>query len=237
MLRLILSGCHGRMGRQVVLSCEMHTDVCVVAGIDPSARPDRRFPVFSLPRQVCCPADVLIDFSRPDALDPLLSFCSARGLPAVLAVTGYTPEQLEHMKNMSEQFPIFYAPNLSVGAAVLHALTRQAAQALGQKFGSVITERHHERKLDSPSGTALSLAKEVPWPSQLVSIRAGTTAGEHTVMFAGPDEVLELSHRADSREVYAAGALRAAKFLSTVGSPGLYSMKDIIQQKNAAVQW
>lgn len=231
MLRLILAGCHGRMGRQLSAHCCNDPSVTIVAGVTRTGTSAGTYPIFSDLNLCSTPADVLVDFSAPGALTQLLNYCTHRKLPAVLAVTGYSQQQLEQIRLASYIIPIFHAANLSIGANLLLKLTKQAAEALGPNFGATITERHHHQKRDSPSGTALALAQTLINKAEIFSIRSGTTAGEHTVMFAGPDEVLELVHRADSREVYAAGAIRAAHFLSKISSPGLYDMDDLLTQK------
>lgn len=228
MLRLILAGCHGRMGRQVTGYCASRSDVSIEAGLDRTGRPANGFPVFSDLRLCHSSADVFLDFSSPDGLASILAFCIRRQMPVVLAVTGYSQRQLEQIRLASHAIPVFRAANLSIGANILLKLTKQTAAALGTDFGVAITERHHRDKADAPSGTALMLSKAIPQNSEIFSIRSGTTAGEHTVLFAGQDEVLELSHRADSREVYAAGAIRAARFLSGIGKPGLYGMEHLL---------
>ena len=227
MLRIILAGCHGRMGRQVVTHCKRHADVNIVAGVDRTGRPSEGFPVFSDIDRCYTPADVLIDFSHPEALDPLLAFCTQRKMPILLAVTGYSQRQLEYINHAIHAIPVFRAANLSVGANVLQKLTKTAAAALGTGFDVNIIERHHKRKADAPSGTALTLSLAIGMETAISSIRAGTTAGEHTVLFAGRGEVIELTHRADSREVYAAGAIRAARYIAEVNRPGLYGMDDL----------
>lgn len=230
MLRVILAGCHGRMGREVAAHCADRSDVCVVAGLSKNTCPADRFPVFSDFAQCCVSADALIDFSHPEALAPMLAFCSRRKLPAVLAVTGYSQQQLEQIRLVSRSIPIFRATNLSVGANVLRTLSRQAAAALGNNFDITIIERHHKSKVDSPSGTAVMLAKSVPGEADIISIRAGnTTAGEHTVLLTGQNEVLELTHRAYSRSIYAAGAIRAAHFIAKINRPGLYGMEHLLK--------
>lgn len=230
MLRIILAGCHGRMGRQLAALCAQRGDLTVSAGLDPKGRPAEGFPVFSDPEDCGEKADVLVDFSRPEALPSLLAFCARRRLPAVLAVTGYSRDQLAQIGLAAHVIPIFRAPNLSLGASVLLRLARQASAALGPDYDAAVTERHHRGKLDAPSGTALLLAEALsPAPTGLFSIRAGAAAGEHTVLFAGQDEVLELTHRADSRRVYAIGAVRAAQFIARVENPGLYGMDDLLK--------
>lgn len=217
------------MGRQVVEYCKCNTDACIVAGIDRSDRSPEAFPVFHRISSCFNSADALVDFSAPELLEELLTFCCQQQLPLVLAVTGYSEQQLEKIHLASHAIPIFQSANLSIGANVLLKLTRQAATALGPGFGAVVTERHHYQKADSPSGTALLLSDAIPQCTDVFSLRTGTTAGEHTVIFAGQDEVLELAHRADSREVYAVGAIHAAQFLSKIGRPGLFGMNDLLK--------
>ena len=224
MLRLILSGCHGRMGRQLIQFCRGRTDAAAVAGIDPQGRPGDGFPVFRALDDCTAEADVLVDFSRPEALSGVLEGCLSRDLPAVLAVTGYSPAQKAAIRAAAERVPIFRAANLSVGAYALQRLCLQA-QSLLAGYDAAVIERHRRGKLDTPSGTALLLTETLNCP--VCSVRAGTVAGEHTVLFAGEHEVLELTHRADSGAVFAAGALRAARFLAG-RPPGLYGMDDLL---------
>ena len=250
MQKIILSGCCGHMGRVVADICAGDLEVEVSAGIDLLAQPMEGFPVFSSPAACAAPGDVLIDFSHPAALEGLLEFCAQRKLPAVLATTGYSEEQLAKIEAASGAVPIFRSANMSIGINVLLELVRQAAALLGDGFDVEITERHHRRKLDAPSGTALMLAdaaaSALPYEPEYVydrysvrkprdsreigisSLRGGTIVGDHSVVFAGRDEVIEFSHHAASREVFAAGAVRAAKFLAGVDAPGMYDMSDLI---------
>lgn len=250
MPKIILSGCCGHMGRAVADICANDPDVEIAAGIDLLAQPMEGFPVFPSPSACNLEGDVLIDFSHPAALEGLLEFCTARRLPAVLATTGYSEEQLARIEAASREIPLFRSANMSIGVNVLVDLVRRAAALLGEDFDVEIEERHHRRKLDAPSGTALMLAdaaaEALPYEAQYVydrhsvrrprdgreigisSLRGGTIVGEHTVVFAGRDEVIEFRHHAASREVFAAGAVRAAKFLAGMGTPGLYNMSDLI---------
>lgn len=216
------------MGTQVSQYCLKLPDTNVVAGIDRMARPAETYPVFSAATQCDVCADVLVDFSQPDAVYQLIPYCVRHHLPIVLGVTGYSQQQMEVIQTACEMLPVFRAANLSIGANVLLKLTKLAAASLSNGFDVDIIERHHRAKRDSPSGTALLLSSATQKKTAIKSIRSGSTAGEHTVLFAGPDEVLELTHRADSRAVYAAGAIRAAHFIASVEHPGLYGMEDII---------
>lgn len=251
MLRLILSGCNGRMGRAVEHLCAAQPDLEIAAGFDLLGTGDRDFPVFSSPAEFQGQADAVIDFSSPAALPALLDFCTARRVPVVLATTGYSQEQLAAIDRAAEHIPMFRSANMSVGVNVLLALVRQATAALGGDYDIEIVEKHHNKKVDAPSGTALMLADAAAsaLPCQphyvydrhsvrrarakeeigICSVRGGGIVGDHDVLFAGENEVITLSHSAMSREVFASGAIRAARFLSGVASPGLYSMTDLVQ--------
>lgn len=207
--------------------------------------------MFATPAVCAVEADALIDFSHPAALTGLLDFCVGRKLPAVLATTGYSEEQLAQIGQAAKSIPIFRSANMSLGVNVLMDLVRRAAALLGEDFDVEIQERHHRRKLDAPSGTALMLAhaaaSALPYEPEHVydrhsvrkprdrreigisSLRGGTIVGDHTVVFAGRDEVVEISHHAASREVFAVGAVKAAKFLAGVDAPGLYDMSHLIE--------
>ncbi|MBM6665819.1 4-hydroxy-tetrahydrodipicolinate reductase [Flavonifractor plautii] len=251
MLRLILSGCNGRMGRAVEHLCAAQPDLEIAAGFDLLGTGDRDFPVFFSPAEFQGQADAVIDFSSPAALPALLDFCTARCVPVVLATTGYSQEQLAAIDRAAERIPVFRSANMSLGVNVLLTLVRQATAALGGDYDIEIVEKHHNKKVDAPSGTALMLADAAAsaLPCQpdyvydrhsvrrarakeeigICSVRGGGIVGDHDVLFAGENEVITLSHSAMSREVFASGAIRAARFLSGVASPGLYSMTDLVQ--------
>ena len=250
MVRLILSGCNGHMGRAVANLCNADPELEVAAGIDVLGQPGGQFPVYSSPAACPLSGDVLVDFSHPSALDALLEFCLERSMPAVLATTGYSEQQLGQIGRAAGRIPVFRSANFSLGVNLLMDLVRRAAAALGEGYDVEIVERHHRRKVDAPSGTALMLAdaaaQALPYQPDYVydrhcvrqarqpreigisSVRGGTIVGDHTVIFAGPDEVIELSHHAASREIFAAGAVRAAKFLARADRPGLYDMSSLL---------
>lgn len=250
MLDLVISGCNGRMGRVLEELCATAPDLQIKAGFDILGPSDREFPVFSNPAEFQEGADVVVDFSHPAALTTLLAFCIRRGIPAVLATTGYSDAQLVEIEAAATAIPLFRSANFSLGINVLTALVRQAAVLLGEDFDIEIVERHHNKKVDAPSGTALLLADAIsealPYKPEYVydrhsvrhprdrrelgiaSIRGGTIAGDHEVLFAGRDEVIELRHSAQSREVFASGALKAARFLAQCQAPGLYNMEDLL---------
>ena len=193
-------------------------------------------------------ADVMIDFSHHSALPALLAYATRTGTPLVVATTGHTEEELSQMRAAAQQAPIFFSRNMSLGINLLISLCRRAAATLGEDFDIEIIEKHHNQKLDAPSGTALMIAdalcedgtehpyvydrhaerrKRARGEIGLHAVRGGTIVGEHEVLFAGKDECVTLSHSAASREVFATGALRAARFM--VGkSAGLYNMDDVV---------
>ncbi len=248
MINLIISGCNGRMGHVIQDICSVDPDINIVAGFDVMGSSDHDFPVFTSPDQFEGSADVVIDFSHPSALTPLLSFCKQQGVAAVLATTGYTPEQLTEIEACAKFIPVFRSANMSLGINVVIELIRKAASVL-DGYDIEIVERHHNRKVDAPSGTALMLAdaaaSAVSYDAEYVynrhsvrqprekreigisAVRGGTIVGDHEVIFAGRDEVIELHHHATSREIFASGAVKAARFL--IGkAPGLYSMADLV---------
>ncbi|NLL39085.1 MAG: 4-hydroxy-tetrahydrodipicolinate reductase [Clostridiales bacterium] len=251
MCRIIISGCNGYMGRAVSSLCSEDEGIKVVAGFDINLQRLFDYPVYQSPEEYIGEADVLIDFSHPDALVPLLDYCVKRGIPVVLCTTGYTDTHLEHIKSAANRIPIFKSANMSIGINMLLELTRRAAFLLGDDFDIEIVEKHHNRKIDAPSGTALMLAdaakKGMNYSPDLIydrsevrrprgkneigisAVRGGTIPGEHSVIFAGTDEVIEFKHTVFSRDVFAKGAVRAAKFLSACTEPGMYSMSDALQ--------
>lgn len=245
-MNILLSGALGHMGRAVAAQAESE-GVGILCGVDAAAG-EASFPIYpdfaDAPR-----ADVVIDFSAPQALDGLLDYCVKHQIPAVLCTTGYDDEQLARMAEAAKQVALFRSGNMSLGIALLRALSRKAASILGDAFDIEIVEAHHNRKKDAPSGTALMLlnavqegraepgkpvfgrhgrdAKRQPGEIGVHALRGGTVTGEHEVCFFGPSERITLTHSAESRSVFATGALRAAAFL--VGKePGLYSMDDMV---------
>lgn len=252
MIHVILSGCGGRMGNAVARLSEENDALQIVAGIDPlPCAVLHPFPVFPSPQSCTVRANVLVDFSSPAALDGLLSYAKSARIPLVLASTGYDSSQLAAIEDAARTLPIFRSANLSLGVNLLLELTRRAAQVLGTDFDVEIVERHHNHKLDAPSGTALMLAdaaKEglsfsphyvydrhgVRTPRDhreigIATVRGGTIVGDHEVIFAGPGELVELHHHAATRDVFAHGALKAAEFMAHVSTPGMYTMSDVLK--------
>jgi 4-hydroxy-tetrahydrodipicolinate reductase len=177
--------------------------------------------------------DVAIDFSQADAITEICRAALERSKPLVIGTTGHSQEQRRVIKETAQSLPIVFASNFSIGVNVLFWLTHKAAEQLGSDFDAEIVETHHKMKKDAPSGTAKTLAevlkaaKKTQADIPIQSIREGDVVGEHTVIFNGPAECLELTHRAASREIFARGALRATKWI--IGKPpGLYSMQNVL---------
>ncbi|GHU93820.1 4-hydroxy-tetrahydrodipicolinate reductase [Clostridia bacterium] len=247
MTKILLSGCNGRMGRAVTALCGGSREAVIAAGIDVNAERNADYPVYANPSDFAGAADVAVDFSRIETLDALLPYCLRRNIPLVLCTTGYDEERFAKINAASERLPIFLSGNMSYGVAVLADLAERAAKALSN-YDIEIIERHHNQKLDAPSGTAAMLYKAVSSAGSapvhdrhtrrqtrdkreigIHSVRGGTIVGEHEILFAGHHETITLTHRADSRELFADGALRAAKFMSGgVHEAGLYGMRDLI---------
>ena len=249
MVNVIISGCSGHMGRVVESICSADPDVNVIAGFD-LIQSGQAYPVFSNPAECGEKADAVIDFSNPSALDGLLAYCTENQVPVVLATTVYSKEQLEAISAASKAIPVFRSANMSLGINVMVELVKRTAQILGESYDIEIVERHHNRKVDAPSGTAVMLAdaaaaglaeqpdyvygrsdRRVARPKNEIgisSVRGGTIVGVHNVIFAGRDEVIEITHTAQSREIFASGAVKAAKFLTRVSAPGLYDMQQLV---------
>ena len=236
------------MGGNIVDLLNDDGDARVACGVDLHTPEGCKVPVYASFNDVKESVDVIIDFSSPAALDGELEYAKAHNVPVVLASTGYTAEQLEKIEQASNQVAVFKTANFSLGVNLLVGLVKKAAEVLGENFDIEIVERHHNRKVDAPSGTALMLAdaindtlaekrEYVEGRSGIVgrrgneigihAVRGGTIVGEHEVMFAGEDEIVTLSHSARSKRVFAAGAIRAAKWMA--GKPaGMYDMNDVL---------
>ena len=249
MLRIILHGCCGHMGRVVTDLVKTEEDITVVAGIDAVTDEALPYPVHTDPAECTEAADVIVDFSVAAASERLLTFALSRNLPLVMCTTGLSEAQLDAVKEASGRVAILRSGNMSLGVNTIAKLVAEAAKVLVPAgFDVEIEEMHHRRKIDAPSGTALMLADSVKNAvggmeytydrSQrsmarpageigISSLRGGTVVGEHAVIFAGQDEVIRITHSAFSRALFAKGALSAARFLAGKTS-GLYSMTDVI---------
>ncbi len=238
------------MGRVIQQLVAGRTDCTIAAGVDLFADSAAAFPAYTNIADVQEEADVIIDFSHPSLLTPILSYAAQKGgIPAVLCTTGYSAEQVEALKTAAQTQPVFYSRNMSLGINLLIELSKKAAKVLGDQFDIEIIEKHHNQKIDAPSGTALMLADAIAsvrdGETQYVydrhaqrkkrekseiglhAVRGGTIVGEHEVVFAGNHEVITLSHSAQSKELFATGAVNAAVYMCSKG-PGLYDMSDMI---------
>lgn len=253
MVKAIMNGCNGRMGRVIVDIAEADNDISIVAGVDKFGENNYSFPTFRNIADVDVEADVVIDFSNASGVDELLDVCTSKNLPVVLCTTGLSEEQLAHVSEASSRIAILKSANMSVGVNVLMKVLKEAAKTLaGSGFDMEIVEKHHNQKLDAPSGTAMSLAEVIndaaggdyefvydrsarreKRPDKEIGIsavRGGTIVGDHDVIFAGTDEVITFSHRAYSRAIFGKGAVEAAKFLAGKAA-GMYDMSDALGLK------
>ncbi len=222
-IRVLLVGAAGRMGKTIVDLAKGDPDVEIVAQCD----------LGDVIKPAMTKCDVAIDFSHPDATEGICRAALQDRRPLVIGTTGHPPEQRHTIEKAAKSLAIVFASNFSVGVNALFSLTRSAAEMLGREFDLEIIETHHRMKKDAPSGTAKTLAevlrkaRRIDEQIPIKSIREADVVGEHTVIFSGPDERLELFHKADSRTAFARGALRAARWV--IGkSPGLYSMEDVL---------
>ena len=251
MIKIVLHGCNGRMGRMITELVRNDADTEIVARVDSYTGVTNDYPVYDSVEKCGVDADVVIDFSNAGAVDALLDYCTEKKLPVVLCTTGLSEIQLAKVQEASGETAILKSANMSLGINLLLKLLKDAAKVLGNAgYDIELVERHHNQKVDAPSGTALALADSVNEAlngeyhyvydrSQvrrkreekeigISAVRGGTIVGEHEVIFAGTDEVIEFKHSAYSRNVFAKGAVEAAKFLAGK-EPGMYDMSDVIQ--------
>lgn len=249
MVRIILSGANGKMGK-VIQSVVSGRDNCeIVAGVDINTE-SNGFPVYSSFEEIKEEADVIIDFSNPALLNSLLSYSEKKSIPVVIATTGYDDSQKKQIEEAAKKTAVFFTYNMSLGINLLANLAKKAVEVLGDEFDIEIIEKHHNQKIDAPSGTALMLAdaicEEIQKPMKyeydrhskrekrtkneigMHAVRGGTIVGEHEIIFAGRDEIITLSHSARSKEIFAVGAVNAAMFMADKKS-GIYSMKEMIE--------
>lgn len=250
MTKIIMCGCNGKMG-QVISELVLHdADAQIVAGVDLNTEAKNGYPVFAQIADCDAEADVIIDFSHPSVLSDMLSYSISRQIPVVLCTTGLSEEQIREVQEASEKTAILRSANMSLGINILLKLIQEAAKVLAPAgFDMEIVERHHNQKLDAPSGTALALADSLNEAMNheyfykydrsaerakrdakeigISAVRGGTIVGEHEIIFAGRDEVIELKHTAYSKAIFGKGAIQAAKFLAGKNA-GMYDMSDVI---------
>lgn len=250
MTKVIMHGCNGKMGQMISNIIAADEEIEIVAGVDASDHIRNSYPVFKSIAECDVAADVVIDFCAAAAVDALLDYCVEKQIPCVLCTTGLSQDQLVHVDEASKKVAVLKSANMSLGVNMLLKLLKQAAQVLVPAgFDIEIVEKHHNLKVDAPSGTALALAdtineefgnsyeyvydrsqkreKRTDKEIGISAVRGGTIVGDHDVIFAGEDEVITFSHRAYSKALFGKGAVEAAKFLK--GKPaGRYDMKDVI---------
>lgn len=249
MTNIILSGANGKMGRVITRLVDGDSECKIVAGIDINDICENDYPVFTDASKCDIPADVIVDFSHPSAFDSLMEYAKMRKIPVIVATTGLSDSQRDALLAYSKEIPVFFSANMSLGINLLINLAKRATALLEGNFDIEIVEKHHNQKIDAPSGTALALADAISDTLKnkpeyvydrhsvrkkralneigIHSVRGGTIVGEHEVIFAGQDEVITLGHLATSKEVFAVGSIKAAKFMK--GKPaGMYDMNDLI---------
>ena len=250
MIKMIMHGCNGKMGQVITNICKEDPEIEIVAGIDPYNGVQNEYPVFVDIAECKLDADVVVDFAAASAVDALLDYCVARKMPVVLCTTGLSEEQIARVETVSREIPVLKSANMSLGINMLLDLLQKAASILAPAgFDMEIVEKHHNQKVDAPSGTALALAdsinealenayayqydrtqerkKREKYEIGIQAVRGGSIVGEHEVIFAGMDEVIEFKHTAYSKAIFGKGAVEAAKFLAG-RCAGRYEMSDVI---------
>ena len=246
MVKIIMHGCNGAMGQVITKLAAEDKDAEITAGIDRVDNRENPYPVFTS----CDACDVEVDFSVAQAVDGVLAYALKRKMPLVLCTTGLSEKQLENVKTASAQIPILRSANMSLGVNTVFKLAAAAAKILGEVgYDIEIVEKHHNKKMDAPSGTALAIADAINEAMDdrytykldrsaerarreaneigIQAVRGGTIVGEHEVLFCGPDEVIEIKHTAYSKAIFGKGAIQAAQFLKGK-KPGMYQMSDVI---------
>ncbi len=249
MIKIALVGANGKMGQVISRMAAESKNVEIVCGIDINTQKNFDYPVYESFDNVTEEIDVIIDFSHHNSLLGTLCYATKYEKPAVIATTGLTPENKECLNAASKKIPIFFSANMSLGVNLIIELAKKATQVL-KGFDIEIIEKHHNQKLDAPSGTALAIADAINESSEVPNeyiydrhssrkkrskneigihaVRGGTIVGEHDILFAGCDEIIEIKHTATSREIFASGALSAAIFMYGKKC-GMYSMSDLIK--------
>ena len=252
MTNILLCGANGHMGQAVTRAVQNFQDVQIAAGYDINTIQKGGFPVYDNFADIKEKIDVLIDFSHPAIFDGIIDYACAHDIPAIICTTGLSADQRSKIEYASRTLPVFFSANMSIGVNLLIDLVCKAAKILEHNFDIEIIEKHHNQKLDAPSGTALAISDAITdavdfHPEYIYdrhsfrkkrdnreigihAVRGGTIVGEHSVLFAGTDEVIEIKHSAASKEVFAVGAVKAALFMKG-RKPGLYAMKDLIQEQ------
>lgn len=249
MIKVLINGCNGRMGQVLVNEIDRFSELLLVGGFDIRDEGKNTFPVYSNIEDIKEKPDVIVDFSVPVSTFNILKYAVSNKVPVVIATTGFTKEQLEEIKEISNQIPIFQSSNMSFDINLMKKIVAEVAKNL-KGTDIEIVETHHNRKVDAPSGTAILLANAIndvmdeklnynfnrhdihekrnPNEIGFSSIRGGNIVGEHSVMFFGEHETFEIKHTSYSRDVFAEGALKAAVFIASQ-KPGFYGMDDMVK--------
>ncbi len=249
--KIVVSGINGKMGKVILSEVAKRKDCVVVGGVDVRESEYNPIPIFKDAGEINVDCDVIIDFSHPSALESLLGYAKSNNKPMVMCTTGYSKDQIEKIKEASKRNPIFFSGNMSLGINLLIELSKKAQSVFSTGFDVEIVEKHHNQKIDAPSGTALMIADGISSVREdnvryvydrhsyrkprakneigIHSIRGGTIVGEHEVIFAGHDEVFSISHIAQSKEIFAVGSINAAIFLNGKEA-GLYDMSDMLRE-------
>lgn len=251
MVNVIMHGCNGKMGQVISGLLKNDSDAKIVAGIDLFDDGHNEYPVFKSFKECDVKSDVIIDFCNAGAIDALLDYCEEKLVPVVLCTTGLSSQQLDRVNEVSKKVAVLRSANMSLGINLLMKVLKEvSAKLVPEGFDIEIVEKHHNLKLDAPSGTAIALADSINEEFDnsfnyvydrsgrrekrdskelgISAVRGGTIVGDHDVIFAGLDEVITLSHTAYSKSIFAKGAIRAAKFLAGK-NPGLYDMKPVLE--------
>lgn len=249
MIKILLVGCNGKMGHMISSIVKTSEHLKIEAGIDMNTSSDFDYPVYDCINNVQETIDVILDFSRPSSLKSITNYALSNNIPIVLCTTGYSVEEIAFIKNLQNSIPVFYSANMSIGINIINNILKSISNTLFQDFDIEIIEKHHNEKVDAPSGTALLLANTIKdsinADTSLIkgrngiakrehseigihAIRGGNIIGDHEVIFAGKGEVIEIKHSAISREVFAVGALKACEFVHDKPN-GLYSMDDVVK--------
>ena len=248
MIKIVLNGCSGKMGKMITDCTSQFKNLEIVAGID-KFQSNAPYPIFESPQDLNLDYDVLLDFSRAEALHDLLNLTEKTQKPLVICSTGFTPEDIALINEKSKSLKLFRSGNMSFGINLICSLLKKITPMLYGNYDIEVIEKHHNQKVDAPSGTAIMLAdaakesindttkyvygregnsKREENEIGIHAVRGGGIIGDHEVIFAGTGEVIELTHKAISREVFAVGALKACEYMATVTKPGLYDMNDVI---------
>ena len=247
MIKMLLNGCNGKMGKVISEMAKSSKTISIVSGVDKNSS-SLNYPCYNHINECEDDIDVILDFSRPDALDALCKYSKEKNIPIVFCTTGYTKDQLSQIHSLSEAVAVFHSANMSIGINIINNMLKSISNMLYKDFDIEIIEKHHNQKIDSPSGTALLLAntikdsiedetnfingrnglsKRQPTEIGIHAIRGGNIIGDHEIIFAGLGECIEIKHTAISRDVFAIGALKACEYIYEKDK-GLYSMDDVV---------